>query len=124
VLSTGYNGKPRGFGHCIQSPCEGSLSPSGTNLDSCEAVHAEQNALLQCKNVNEIHSAYLTDSPCMSCVKLLLNTSCSHIHFLREYPHPQAKEIWLRKPANYWIHRDVEKEEIRETLMYALVSAG
>jgi dCMP deaminase len=76
--------------------CEGSTSPSGTNLDSCNAIHAEQNALLQCRDVHLIHTAYVTTSPCVTCTKLLLNTSCKRIVYLEEYPQPKAMELWTR----------------------------
>lgn len=74
--------------------CDGAFSPSGTNLDGCEAIHAEQNALLQCHDVREIHTIYCTASPCMTCTKLLLNTGCQRVVFVEEYPHPAAKELW------------------------------
>ena len=54
VLATGYNGVASGQPHCLDIPCIGANSASGTDLDLCEAVHAEQNALLQCRNVFEI----------------------------------------------------------------------
>ena len=102
VLSTGYNGVAAGMPHCnevvkVENPkfnlldcdrfdveyfgtfpnaCSGATSPSGTNLDGCGAVHAEQNSLLQCRDVYDIETCYVTTSPCMTCVKLLMNTSC------------------------------------------------
>ena len=51
VLATGYNGNPSGFSHCLDNPCKGANSTSGKDLDKCEAIHAEQNTLLQCKDV-------------------------------------------------------------------------
>lgn len=111
VLSTGYNGVARGLPHCSELAtdealchpderypfaCPGSGAPSGTNLDGCQAIHAEQNALLQCSNVYEIQTCYVTTSPCITCTKLLLNTSCERIVFLDEYPHTEAKALWER----------------------------
>jgi len=97
VLSTGYNGPASGKPHCIDTPCGGRYQPSGTSLDLCEAVHAEQNALLQCRDVMQIATAYCTDSPCVHCVKLLLNTSCQRIVFRRLYPHSESERLWDRK---------------------------
>ena len=74
--------------------CAGAWSPSGTNLDACQAIHAEQNALLQCRDIYQIHTAYVTASPCVTCCKLLLNTSCERIVFVEEYPHSAARELW------------------------------
>jgi dCMP deaminase len=76
--------------------CSGATSPSGTNLDACEAIHAEQNALLQCKSIYEIDTIYVTASPCVTCTKLLLNTSCRRVVYLEEYPHSQAKDMWIK----------------------------
>lgn len=105
VLSTGYNGPPAGMEHCIDSPCDGATCPPGEGLDKCEAVHAEQNALLQCPDVYKIHTAYVTTSPCIHCVKLLMNTSCQRIVFLEKYSHSEPKNLWLEADGE-WIHID------------------
>ena len=34
--------------------------------------------------------------PCMTCTKLLLNTSCKRIVYIEDYPHQEAKELWTR----------------------------
>lgn len=95
VLATGYNGPASGLPHCNEgSPCPGASLPSGEGLDLCEAIHAEQNALLQCADVRQIDTCYCTCSPCVTCVKLLLNTSCRRIVFLDEYPHEAARRLW------------------------------
>lgn len=116
VLATGYNGVAAGLPHCNEriveaglydpmtmkydsidtypNACPGAKSPSGTNLDACQAIHAEQNALLQCKDVYDIHTCYVTASPCITCTKLLLNTGCRRIIYLEEYPHNSAGELW------------------------------
>lgn len=114
VLATGYNGVASGDPHCnaldpfdpIGTPhaCPGSSSLSGTNLDNCQAIHAEQNALLQCHDVFQIETCYCTTSPCVTCVKLLKNTSCKRIVFLDEYPHGFARDSWLLNKDRIWLH--------------------
>ncbi len=114
VLSTGYNGVARGLPHCNEeltrrvvdhgvtgytvdrpNACSGSEAPSGTDLDSCQAIHAEQNALLQCRDVYQIYQCIVTTSPCMTCMKLLLNTGCQVIVFLEEYPNSdKVRKLW------------------------------
>lgn len=101
ILATGYNGPPRNFRDCLLFPCEGYDTPSGTNLHTCNAVHAEANALLQCKEVNSITTAYVTTSPCIECTKMLLNTNCHEIIFAEEYPHHRAKEIWVNQKRTW-----------------------
>lgn len=105
VLATGYNGVGKGQVHCITTPCAGANFPRGKGLDKCEAIHAEQNALLQCKDTQKISKAYITMSPCITCGKLLLNTSCQEIIFSEEWVNLDAKRIWknarrLWTPAN------------------------
>lgn len=93
ILSTGYNGVPRGHKHCIDFPCDGAHFPSGQGLSSCEAVHAEQNALLQCSNVEQISFAYCTVAPCIHCAKMLLNTGVHTIYYLHNYAHEESHEL-------------------------------
>lgn len=79
VLATGFNGNPRGFYHCIDTSCKVPINEVAYLSASCLGVHAEQNALLKCKNVDQIESCYVTKFPCMTCLKMLLNTSCTRI---------------------------------------------
>lgn len=114
VLSTGYNGPASGEPHCIDHPCPGANLKSGTGLDVCEAIHAEANALLQCRDPWAINTCYVTASPCVHCVKLLMNTSCRRVVFMDEYPQAEAKVLWLsvneRMGAAWrqWVRMDVE----------------
>lgn len=105
VLSTGYNGVASGENHCIDTPCSGASCKSGEGLEKCEAIHAEANALLQCKDVNEIDTAYVTHSPCVHCVKLLMNTSCRRVLFIEKYPHSDSERLWT-KFGRVWLHCD------------------
>lgn len=79
--------------------CTGHHLPSGQ--DSCEAVHAEQNAILQCHDTDKIATAYVTTSPCKPCLKLLLNTGCQRIVFDTEHTDPWPREQWL-KAGRQW----------------------
>lgn len=96
VLATGYNGVASGLPHCNEGlPCPGAAAPSGTQLDACHALHAEQNALLQCMDTDAIEVCYCTTAPCVTCTKLLLNTECQTIWFIDSYPQAEAsRELW------------------------------
>ena len=85
IIGTGFNGVGRGLEHCIDNPCGGVDYPRGEGLDVCEAIHAEQNALLQCADVQSIGTAYVTHSPCMHCAKLFLNTGTKKLIFSELY---------------------------------------
>lgn len=103
IIATGYNGVPSSFPHCNEGNlCEGALLPSGQAGTLCKSTHAEQNALLQCRDSRAIMTAYITCNPCDVCIKLLLNTSCTRIVFAEEYP-SRAKEDWIAV-GREWIH--------------------
>jgi len=52
--------------------------------------------MLQCSDVHDIVFAYVTHSPCVFCVRMLLNTSCQHIIFTNRYAHDEvAQREWL-----------------------------
>ena len=97
VVATGYNGVSSGQEHCIDNPCKGAKLKSGQGLELCEAIHAEQNALLQCKDVYDIDTVFCTVSPCIHCLKLLLNTSTKHIVFMEKYVDADPLgEYWIK----------------------------
>jgi len=104
ILSTGYNGVAAGRPHCNQGhECKGAHAPSGQNLDECQAIHAEQNAVLRLPDPRRVYTAYCTVSPCISCVKLLLGTSCERVVFRENYPHAQVA-TWWREAGREWTH--------------------
>jgi dCMP deaminase len=74
VLSTGYNGVPSGVRHCIDMPCSGAGDQPGDS-SKCLAVHAEQNALLQCTRPELAFKLYASCTPCFTCAKMIANTN-------------------------------------------------
>lgn len=128
VLATGYNGVAAGQPHCNEAKsagtdfedlggdvlrprrmvtvfphaCPGAQALSGTQLDGCHAIHAEQNALLQCRDVYDISDIYVTTPPCMTCTKLLLNTSCKRIVCQGDYPQAEAAKTLWESSGRVW----------------------
>ncbi|MEF8849015.1 MAG: cytidine deaminase, partial [Candidatus Thermoplasmatota archaeon] len=49
ILSTGYNGAPKGLKHCDEVGCirQKMNIPSGERHELCRGLHAEQNAIIQ-----------------------------------------------------------------------------
>ena len=81
ILSTGYNGQPRGMPHCDSySPC---LAYADTTL-SCKAVHAEMNAIARCPDIDKINTVYITEACCEKCLMVIQNTSTKRIVYLFE----------------------------------------
>lgn len=106
VIGAGYNGVAAGHVHCTVQPCRGASCPSGAGLDLCEAIHAEQNALIYCDRPRAIATAYVTVSPCIHCVKMLLNTTCTRVVFRERYAHDEAaRDLWLwTRRQGEWLH--------------------
>jgi dCMP deaminase len=76
ILSTGYNGQPKGHLHCDEySPCPAFVD---TAL-SCSAIHAEVNALVKCPDITKAHAIYITEKPCEKCMMLIENTKIAKI---------------------------------------------
>lgn len=95
VVATGYNGAPAGIPSCMETGiCLRANSKSGDNLDICKAVHAEQNALMQAAKFGisvEGGDIYCTTLPCITCVKLLINSGIKNIYYNEEYNSPMTK---------------------------------
>lgn len=91
ILSTGYNGAPRGvkdcmdLGYCIRK--ERGI-PSGEQHQICRGVHAEQNAIANAAYFGvAINKAtiYITESSCSICTKMLINCGVKKILYVRRY---------------------------------------
>lgn len=98
VLSTGYNGSPKGTRHCEELGCirEQMNIPSGTRHELCRGVHAEQNAVAQAAYFGvSVKGAtiYTTTYPCSMCAKILINAGISEIVYNEGYEDDLSKQI-------------------------------
>jgi dCMP deaminase len=102
IIATGYNGAPHGWAHCIDNGyC---LVEKFQSKDFCPSAHAEQNALTQCRVPEQIHTIYLTLSPCIGCIRAINNTPCKRIVFLHEHKHPEPRGMWKGE----WVHYELD----------------
>ena len=93
IVSTGYNGTPYHTTNCFDGGCPrcSGNHKTGEHLDECLCVHAEQNAICQAARLgNAIDGAwvYVTCSPCLTCLKLLINSGIQRVIYgelYREY---------------------------------------
>ena len=95
IISTGYNGAPRGFPHCIESGCiRDELGiQSGTRHEICFGVHAEQNALLQAGRDAAGATLYVNAYPCKICAKMILNASIRRVVISGTYSDTEGIEL-------------------------------
>ena len=90
ILSTGYNGAPKGCAHCAETGCLRDILgiPSGERHEICRGSHAEINAIAQAA-ANGIATdgcwVYCTLAPCPFCAKALINAGCKRVVYKESY---------------------------------------
>jgi dCMP deaminase len=90
VLTTGYNGAPKGLRHCGEVGCVRMQNhvESGTRHELCRGVHAEQNAVIQAAYFGvsiKDSTIYTTNFPCVMCAKILVNAGIREIVYKDDY---------------------------------------
>lgn len=92
IMTTGYNGAPSGIvscktrGECLRRKMN---VASGTQLELCYAVHAEQNAIAQAAKLGvsvEGATLYCTHQPCVICCKMIINSGIKRVVYRYGYP--------------------------------------
>ena len=90
IISTGYNGTPRGIKNCNEGGCPrcNSHAPSGTGLEECICSHGEENAIVQAAyhgiSVKD-STLYTTFSPCLLCAKMIINAGIREVVYAERY---------------------------------------
>jgi dCMP deaminase len=98
IVSTGYNGAPRGSVNCIdRGTCRRQELniPSGERYELCEAVHAEQNAIVngqpeRMKDATiyiagfEEAGIFAEGRPCLLCKRMIQNAMIKEVVYLRK----------------------------------------
>lgn len=98
IISTGYNGAPRGDNNCIDSGvCERQARnvPAGERYELCVAVHAEQNAIVngppeRMKDSTIYIAGFEEDSttanghPCLLCRRMIKNAQIAQVIYMRK----------------------------------------
>lgn len=94
IISTGYNGSPRGEENCIDTgKCEREVHgvPKGERYELCVAIHAEDNAITSAGRdrangatlyiVGREHSNndYANPCPCMMCRRKIVNAGIKRV---------------------------------------------
>ena len=80
IVSTGYNGSPRGMPHC--DDVGHLLKEMGGRMSCVRTAHGEANALAQAARTGarvEGGTIYTTASPCYDCMKLIINSGIARI---------------------------------------------
>ncbi|MCQ1528516.1 deoxycytidylate deaminase [Lutispora saccharofermentans] len=98
ILSTGYNGAPKGLKHCRETGCiRSDLNvPSGERHELCRGLHAEQNAIIQAAVFGAAidgATIYITLFPCVVCTKMIINSGIKRIVLREAYNDPLSMKM-------------------------------
>jgi dCMP deaminase len=91
VISTGYNGTPRGVKNCSEGGCPrcNQFAEGGTRLDECLCSHGEENAIVQASyhgiSIKD-STLYTTFAPCLMCTKMIINAGINEVVYNIDYP--------------------------------------
>ena len=102
IISDGYNGTPSGF----ENQCE-----DANGVTKPYVLHAEANAITKvAKSGNNSAGAtlYITDSPCMECAKLIIQSGIRRVVYRDEYRLTDGIDLLRRAGV------DVEKINVNE----------
>jgi dCMP deaminase len=91
ILSTGYNGSPKGMPHCLDDGCL--KNEQGRCI---RTVHAEINAILSVDPaVRKNGTLYCTHEPCEHCTKSIIQAGIKKVIY--KNPYPNAVNIYFSK---------------------------
>ena len=90
IISTGYNGTPRGIRNCCDGGCPRCAGDarSGEGLGECICAHAEENAIVQAAYHGiSVKRAiiYCTLNPCLMCARMIINAGIRAVVYEEEY---------------------------------------
>ena len=102
IISTGYNGTPRGVKNCYEGGCPrcSSDAPSGTGLGECICSHAEENSITQAAYYGiplAGATLYTTISPCIICAKMIINAGICEVVYEGEYQFTRQIKALLKQ---------------------------
>jgi len=83
VLAIGYNGNARGLPNRCDSAVPG----------QCGCIHSEVNALVKAPGGQRDKVVFVTNSPCVMCAKLMINSGVTHVFYRRAYRDPSGAEV-------------------------------
>jgi dCMP deaminase len=95
VLAIGYNGNAKGFPNRCDSATPG----------VCGCLHSEVNALVKAPGGIRDKVLFITDSPCVMCAKLMINSGTTHVYYRRRYRDPSGVDV-LKSAGVVPVHYD------------------
>ncbi len=120
ILSTGYNGSPKGISHCSEVGClrQKNSVPAGQMHELCRGVHAEQNAIIQAGlngSSTRGGTLYCTHQPCSICARLIINAEIRTVYVSQCYPDPLAEQLFTEAGVEVLLY-DLDSGQMRRVV--------
>lgn len=119
ILSTGYNGAPRGMPHCDDVGC--AFDSDGSCI---RAIHAEENTILQCA----MHmggtidaTLYTLYAPCAKCAKRIVQVKIARVVYVHSYKSMEGLAILRQAGVNVTQINEGENSEDPDILQPLLI---
>ncbi len=116
IVSTGYNGAPRGLPHCPPDGPEKDWPEGCMRAGHCiRSLHAEQNALLQAAKIGvscDRATMYVTCQPCNMCAKMIINAGIAKVIYEGDYPDEFSLELFRQSHTDVFIFKDDKLEHL------------
>lgn len=120
LISTGYNGSPKGIAHCAETGClrVQMKVASGEKHELCRGVHAEQNAIIQAAiNGSSTRGAvlYCTHQPCSICARMIINAEIKTVYIAHAYPDELATKLFVEAGIAMYLYNMDTNQSTRIT---------
>ncbi|HLD01090.1 MAG TPA: deaminase [Candidatus Nanoarchaeia archaeon] len=112
IISTGYNGSPKGIKHCTEGGCQRCTSrhlgriKSGEYSEPCICCHSEENAITQAAyngTATKGGVMYTTFTPCTMCAKMIINAGIVKVVAQNNYPDKVSGELFREAGVEFVI---------------------
>lgn len=106
ILSTGYNGAPKGIDHCEHDP----TLLEQDDVARCVAQHAERNAIDWAARHGirlEYAEMVTTDTPCVQCAGSIINAGIISVVSRRPYRLPHGADLLRRAGVSMHLYADM-----------------
>ena len=115
IVSTGYNGTPKGVQHCNKGACKrctgrhlGKLKSGEYDSAVCTCSHAEENAIVQAA-ANGISTkggtVYCTFTPCHMCSRMIINAGIREVVAKVVYPDDVGQKLFAEAGVRFRVLR-------------------
>ncbi|NLG85098.1 MAG: cytidine deaminase [Firmicutes bacterium] len=96
ITGIGINGAPKGLSPCASVGCIREIQgiASGTQIEICRGIHAEQNAILQAGLAGSQGAVLYTNGfPCEVCAKLCIQAEIARVVASGDYPDRRGLDL-------------------------------